>query len=166
MSLVKEIIHRLKEKQQSVSIAESCTGGGLQHTITKQAGVSAIFSGGITAYANDIKVNLLKVPESIIIQHGAVSQETALAMAKNCRALFSTTWALSTTGIAGPTGGSPEKPVGIVWIAVAGPHEILTAREYSFRDVTRSEHRKKTIHHALLMLRSLLEASPHKIDVE
>lgn len=142
----------LRAHQQTVTVAESCTGGGLANHITSYAGVSDIFVGGVVAYANLAKEALLHVPHELIVQHGAVSEEVALAMASGCRDVFSSTWAVSTTGIAGPTGGSDDKPVGLVWIGVAGPHGTM-ARRFVFADVGRMEHRRVTIEQALGLLK-------------
>src|ERR1700688_3362754 len=125
--LIKNIILKLALKHQTLAVAESCTGGGLSDYLTKQPGVSQVFLGGVTTYANSAKENILHIPKAIIGKHGAVSQQVAELMAQNCLKLFSSTWALSTTGIAGPAGGTANKPVGTVWIGLAGP-DILFSR--------------------------------------
>jgi PncC family amidohydrolase len=152
MSLMYEIFQHLSNEHQTLSVAESCTGGGLADEITKLAGISQIFVGGITAYANTVKEKLLLVPDDILKEKGAVSKEVSLIMAKNCREIFATDWALSTTGIAGPSGGSDKKPVGLVWIGLAG-REIALAKQFTFSNCSRMEHRQKTIDHALQMLK-------------
>jgi len=109
----------LAKQGLTLATAESCTGGGLSHLLTSIPGASAFFIGGIIAYQNDIKVKLLGVPQAALVDHGAVSSPTAGAMAEGCRGRFGTDIAVSITGIAGPGGGSPEKPVGTVFVAVA-----------------------------------------------
>jgi nicotinamide-nucleotide amidase len=103
----------------TVASAESCTGGMVCSAITDVPGSSAVFLGGIVAYANTAKTNLLSVPDALIARHGAVSEQTALAMAEGARVRFGADIAVSTTGVAGPSGGTADKPVGLVWLAVA-----------------------------------------------
>jgi nicotinamide-nucleotide amidase len=103
----------------TVSLAESCTGGLVAASITEVAGSSAYFQGGVVSYANAAKVALLGVPQGVLEAHGAVSAQVARAMAEGALARFGTTVAGSVTGIAGPDGGTPEKPVGLTYIAVA-----------------------------------------------
>jgi len=109
---------KLKEKGLSVAAAESCTGGQLSHILTGISGSSEYFIGGVVAYSNRIKEQVLKVSGNTIIKFGAVSQQTAREMAEGIQKKFNTSIGLSTTGIAGPTGGTPEKPVGLVWIGI------------------------------------------------
>jgi len=111
-----------------VAAAESCTGGLITHTLTNVAGSSACVLGGVTAYANEIKISLLGVAEATIQQHGAVSEETAIAMADGVCSRFSNALreptivlGISTTGVAGPGGGTPQKPVGLVYIGLSTP---------------------------------------------
>jgi nicotinamide-nucleotide amidase len=116
-----EVIHHLMlEKQKSLSLAESCTGGMIAHALTLIPGSSTYFKGGIVAYSNELKVSVLDVSEKTISTYGAVSSETAIEMAQGALKKFRTDFALAVTGIAGPDGGSAEKPVGTVWLAVAG----------------------------------------------
>jgi nicotinamide-nucleotide amidase len=103
----------------TVSLAESCTGGLVAASITEVAGSSAYFQGGVVSYANAAKVALLGVPQGVLEAHGAVSAQVALAMAAGTKARFATDLAASITGVAGPDGGSPEKPVGLVYVALA-----------------------------------------------
>lgn len=102
-------------------MAESCTGGGLGAALTAVAGASDVFLGGVIAYANSVKQALLGVPAAMLETHGAVSDPVAIAMAEGVRRITGSTWALALTGVAGPAGGSPGKPVGLVHIALAGP---------------------------------------------
>ena len=117
---------------KTLAVAESCTGGNIAHFITSNAGSSAYFKGGVVAYSNEIKNNLLDVPLDLIAGFGAVSQQVAEAMALGAKRILCADYAVATTGIAGPDGGSDEKPVGTVWIAVAGPSGIKS-KEYIFR---------------------------------
>jgi nicotinamide-nucleotide amidase len=109
----------LKEKKQTIAIAESCTGGYLSHLITTIPGSSDYFIGSVIAYANEIKFNELEVDKNILEKNGAVSEPIVKAMAEGVRKKFKTDFALATSGIAGPAGGSEDKPVGTVWIALA-----------------------------------------------
>jgi nicotinamide-nucleotide amidase len=111
----------LAEAGRSVATAESCTGGMIGEMITEVPGSSEYFRGGCIAYANEAKVSALGVSEEDLAAHGAVSEPVAEAMAAGARRLFGADWAVSTTGIAGPGGGTSEKPVGLVYVGVAGP---------------------------------------------
>jgi PncC family amidohydrolase len=105
----------------TLAAAESCTGGGVAARVTSVAGSSDYFLGGVVAYANEAKANVLGVPRDVLETRGAVSPECARAMAERARRLFGATLAVSTTGIAGPGGATPRKPVGLVYLALAGP---------------------------------------------
>ena len=118
----------LLDQKSSLSIAESCTGGYLSHLITSVPGSSEYFKGSMVTYANEIKTGILGVDESIISQFGAVSMENAEAMARNIRLKFNTNFGLATTGIAGPTGGTDEKPVGTLWIAASSKDKVVSHR--------------------------------------
>ena len=109
----------LSERHRTLALAESCTGGLISHRITGIAGSSAYYLGGVTSYANDVKVKLLGVTPATLEKYGAVSQETALEMSDGIRERIGADFGLSVTGIAGPSGGTPEKPVGTVWISIA-----------------------------------------------
>jgi len=124
---LEEVIGRLlKEKGLTVSTAESCTGGFLAQKITSVAGSSAYFRGSIVAYANELKTRFLWVNENLIKKHGAVSRNVVEAMAINGCQTMSSDFCVATSGIAGPTGGTPEKPVGSVWIAVAFGEKVTS----------------------------------------
>ena len=117
---VQEMVHNmLIENGKTLAVAESCTGGSISSKFTAMAGASTYFLCGVTAYANEAKRDVLGVDESLIEQYGAVSEQVARAMAEGVRRISGADYAVATTGIAGPTGGSPEKPVGTVWFAVA-----------------------------------------------
>lgn len=121
LSLSAMVGNALLERGYSISTAESCTGGLLSYALTSISGASTYFMGGIVAYSNAIKEQFLGVQAKTLLDHGAVSQETALEMADGVRTKLGTDVGLSTTGVAGPTGGRPEKPVGLVWIGISTP---------------------------------------------
>ncbi len=123
----------LTSNNSTIATAESCTGGLIAHKLTSIAGSSTYFIGGITAYNNSIKQAMLNIPESTIEEHGAVSEEVAKLMAKNVREIMGTDIGISTTGIAGPSGGSEDKPVGTVWIGFA-TKDTISAKKYLFGD--------------------------------
>lgn len=115
----------LRQREQTVGTAESCTGGLIMHRLTNIPGSSAYVLGGIVAYSNAVKQALLNVTSGTLIAHGAVSEQTAQQMALGARAVLKCDFALSVTGIAGPGGGTDEKPVGLTYIAIAGPDDLL-----------------------------------------
>jgi nicotinamide-nucleotide amidase len=119
---LEEIVGQLLQRnRQTLSLAESCTGGYISHRISRIAGCSAYFIGSAVTYSNESKVRLLGVSPQTLEQYGAVSREVALEMSTGIQHQSRTTYGLSVTGIAGPTGGSPDKPVGTVWVSIAGP---------------------------------------------
>lgn len=119
LSLSSEVGQALIGRALTVSTAESCTGGLLSHVLTAISGSSAYVMGGVVAYSNSVKEQVLGVQGKTLMEHGAVSEETAREMADGVRQRIGSDIGLSTTGIAGPTGGTPEKPVGLVWIGVS-----------------------------------------------
>ncbi|MFR7707854.1 MAG: nicotinamide-nucleotide amidohydrolase family protein [Alistipes inops] len=112
----------LRARRATLAVAESCTGGALSASFSAMAGASDYYLGGVVSYSNDVKVGILGVSPDTLRLHGAVSEQTACEMAEGVRRLCGADYALSTTGVAGPTGGTPEKPVGTVWIGLATPH--------------------------------------------
>lgn len=134
-----------------LAVAESCTGGMLGETITSVPGSSGYFRGGVLAYANEVKISQLGVSEKILEKHGAVSEECAKAMANGARKLLDTDYALSITGIAGPEGGTDEKPVGTVYIGLAN-HKTASARKFQFSS-NREAIRIRAVYSALEFLR-------------
>lgn len=129
--LVRRLGTALLARNARLAVAESCTGGGLGTAITDQAGSSAFFLGGVIAYDNRLKIALLGVPATVLAAQGAVSLEVAKRMAAGCRERLSADLAISITGIAGPGGGTADKPVGLVFIGVATP-TMAAARQFLF----------------------------------
>ncbi len=123
-----EIVDWLIRHEQTLSTAESCTGGLIAHSVTDVAGSSKCFLGGIVAYSNEAKMKFLGVAEATLIAHGAVSEPVAAELAAGARSVFESNWALGVTGIAGPGGGTKEKPVGLVYIGIAGDGVLEVAR--------------------------------------
>lgn len=120
------VVEKLAAKGLTLSTAESCTGGNIAHTITAVSGASAVFNGGVVSYANSAKINLLDVSKETLENYGAVSRQVVVQMADGVSRALMTDCAIATSGIAGPTGGTPEKPVGTVWIAVRTPRGTRT----------------------------------------
>ena len=129
-TLVASIAAALLARRQTLATAESCTGGLVGALLTGRPGSSAWYLGGIVAYANDLKLRLLGVPAAVLAAQGAVSLAVAEAMAAGARAAARSDYAVSLTGIAGPDGGTPEKPVGLVFIGVAAPHGTATFKHH------------------------------------
>ena len=127
-SFAKIIGRILKEKNKTLAVAESCTGGFIAHNITINSGSSAYFKGSVTAYANEVKENILGVPHQMLLDNGAVSESVVRAMVEGVRKALNSDYSIATTGIAGPDGGSDEKPVGTVWIAVSGPNGTVSKK--------------------------------------
>jgi nicotinamide-nucleotide amidase len=144
------IVHELCRRDEKLAVAESCTGGGLGDRITSVPGCSGTFVGGIISYANEIKEKQLGVSKQTLETKGAVSEECAREMAEGvCKALDAN-WGISITGIAGPDGGTAQKPVGLVYIGVAGPDET-TVEEYRFRG-GRESIRQRSVQMALIQI--------------
>lgn len=144
----------LTSKKQTLATAESCTGGFIAHSITSESGASNWFKGSVIAYSNDIKVKVLGVDPLAIDNYGAVSEQVVRQMAEGARKTLNTHYAIATSGIAGPDGGSDEKPVGTVWIAVASPSETI-AHEFHFSS-DRERNIIRSSQSALDLLRLLL----------
>lgn len=145
----------LRRNNLTVSTAESCTGGSIAARISSVPGCSDYFRGSIVAYSNDIKNMLLGVSAETLKKHGAVSEETVTEMVKGAMKVMKTDCAVATSGIAGPGGGTPEKPVGTIWIAVGYKNEIRTYRQETNRG--RSMNMERAGNNALLMLRDMLK---------
>lgn len=156
-SLEDLVIQRLTERGETLAVAESCTGGMLGEALTTVSGASAVFAGGVISYSNAVKVGQLGVREATLEAHGAVSEETATEMAAGARDRLKTTWALSITGVAGPGGGTEDKPVGTVCFGLAGPDGAKAKRRFlPWRD--REAIRKMSV---AIALRYLLRATDH-----
>lgn len=123
------LVKQFSRKGLTLATAESCTGGLVAGAITAIPGSSSVFTHGFVTYANAAKTQMLDVPEAMLAMHGAVSEPVARAMAEGARRQAGTDYAVSTTGIAGPDGGTPEKPVGTVWFGLAGPDGTQTYHE-------------------------------------
>lgn len=125
-SLARKVCNELLSRELTLSTAESCTGGLVAAAITSVPGSSAVFNGGIVAYSNDVKQNVLGVPEDILSRYGAVSEQTVRCMVEGVARLTKSDCAVAVSGIAGPGGGTKDKPVGTVWIAVSVRRSIVT----------------------------------------
>ncbi len=156
-SLEETVVKLLTTKSETLAVAESCTGGLLAHRITNVPGASAVFVAGYVTYANEAKERMLGVDPQLIAAHGAVSEKVARAMAEGARQQSNATFALATTGIAGPAGGTEEKPVGTVFVALAAQGAATQVRQCYFPD-DRPTFKELTTQAALEMLRRALLA--------
>ena len=145
--LSKEISEIFWKEGFSLSSAESCTAGNVAAIITAVPGSSHFYKGGIVAYANELKQNILQVKAETLETYGAVSEETVIEMVKGVMQVFNTDFAVATSGIAGPAGGTPEKPVGTIWVAAGCKDKIVTAKltEDNGRDKNIQSATKKTL---------------------
>lgn len=150
----KQIGNLLRTKDQTLSVAESCSGGYIAHLITSVSGSSDYFLGGVVAYSNNIKQNMLNVNSFNIEQYGAVSKPVVIEMAEGARKQFNSDYSISTSGIAGPGGGTTEKPVGTIWIAVSNKEKTI-AEKFLFNN-NREVNIQKTSLKALNMLREMI----------
>lgn len=153
--LEKAVIDLMKTKNLSLSTAESCTGGYIAHLLTKHAGSSAVFMGGAVTYSNELKMSVLAVQAGTLMEYGAVSEQTVKEMALGALQHFHTDYAISVSGIAGPDGGTPDKPVGTVWIAVASAKGV-EARKFTFGN-KRTQNIERAAASALTLLLSRLK---------
>jgi nicotinamide-nucleotide amidase len=147
----------LKERKQTTSTAESCTGGYIAHLLTLDAGASSNYKGTVVCYDNQVKVDVLKVDKKVIDEVGAVSEPVVVQMVKGAIDALKTDYAIATSGIMGPDGGSEKKPVGMVWVAV-GNKERIVAKEFQFR-FDRVRNIEMTAINALNMLRRFIVES-------
>ena len=155
MSLNKKIISLLKRKNLKLAIAESCTGGMLSSAITSVGGASKVFTMGLVTYSNQAKMSILKVPKKIIQKYGAVSIQCCLSMVNNLSKISKSKMCVSITGIAGPKGGTKQKPVGLVYVGIKNGKKIVVSKN-QFRNKGRSAIQKATVKKALnLIIRQL-----------
>ena len=154
MPSYKKIINELIKRNISISVAESCSGGQLSSTITKVPGVSKIFNMGIVTYSNQAKSSLLKIPISKIIKHGAVSKEIALSMVLKLAKLSKSKICISTTGISGPSGGTKNKPIGLVYIGVKFNKQVFVVKKIFIGD--RKKIQNDTVNFALQTIGELI----------
>lgn len=150
MTVAEKLVALLKARGLTAATAESCTGGGVGSAITSVAGSSAVFAGGVISYSNEVKENVLGVSHEDLIGVGAVSSEVAAQMAEGARKLLGVDLAVSLTGIAGPDGGSEEKPVGLVWFGLSTKDGVRTEKAIFRGD--RARVREQAVTHALGML--------------
>ncbi len=149
--LSQKIVKLLIKKKLKISFAESCTGGLLSSSITSINGASKVFTCGLVTYSNQAKINILKVPKNIIIKHGAVSYETCLYMVKNLNKITKSNISVSITGIAGPKGGTRQKPVGLVYIGVKKNNKILV-KKFLFKNKKRNSIQRTSVNKALNLI--------------
>jgi nicotinamide-nucleotide amidase len=150
MSIAERVSQLLTEQKLTLAVAESCTGGLVSHWLTNVAGSSAYFIGGVVAYAYDAKERLLGVNHNTLYDHGAVSEPTAREMARGVRRALGTDVGVSVTGIAGPGGGLPDKPVGLTWVAISA-REYEHAEHFIWKG-QRLENKEKSAEAALQMV--------------
>ena len=154
-TLVARLADALRERGLMMATAESCTGGLIAGACTELSGSSDWFERGFVTYSNAAKTELLGVPAELIAQHGAVSEPVVRAMAEGALGHAGAQWAVAVTGVAGPTGGSPDKPVGTVWLGWAGPSGVWSERQQFEGD--RAAVRQATVAHALAGLLQRLQ---------
>ena len=157
MSLNKKIISLLKRKKIKLAIAESCTGGMLSSTITSESGSSKIFTMGLVTYSNQAKIDILKVSHKIIKRYGAVSVQCCLAMVNNLNKISKSKVCISVTGIAGPKGGSKQKPVGLVYIGIRVGKKVIV-NKCNFKNKGRTNIQKQTVKKSLHLLLNLISS--------
>ena len=148
-----KVVKLLSKKRLKISLAESCTGGLLSSSITSISGSSKVFTLGLVTYSNQAKINILKVPKRIIIKHGAVSYETCLSMVKNLNKISKTNISVSFTGVAGPKGGTKQKPVGLVYIGIKKGNKTMV-KKILFKSKKRNLIQRSKVNKALNLVLS------------
>ena len=156
MSLNKKLISLIKRKRMKLSIAESCTGGMLSSAITSVSGSSKVFTMGLVTYSNQAKTSILKVPQKIIKKYGAVSVQCCLSMVNNLSKISKSKVCISITGIAGPKGGSKQKPVGLVYIGIRVGKKVIV-NKCNFKNKGRIFIQKQTVKKTLNLLAQLIK---------
>ena len=151
-----KIIRLLKKKKLKISFAESCTGGMLSNAITSLSGSSKVFTLGVVAYSNQSKIKVLKVPKNIIRKYGSVSEQVCLTMVKNLNKISKTNISVSITGIAGPSGGTKIKPVGLVYVGIKKGNRV-EVKKYLFKNEGRSYIQKAAVNKSLGLILSFLK---------
>ena len=154
--LSQKVVKLLKKKKLNISFAESCTGGMLSSTITSVSGSSKVFTMGLVTYSNQSKNRLLKVPKQIIKKHGAVSIQCCFSMVNNLSKISKSNVAVSITGIAGPSGGTKQKPVGLVYIGIKRANKVKVNR-YLIKNKGRSNIQKTAVKKSLELILSVLK---------
>ena len=154
--LTQKIVKLLSKKKLKISFAESCTGGLLSSQITSISGSSKVFTLGLVTYSNQAKINILKVPKKIIMKNGAVSYDTCLSMVKKLNKISKTNISVSITGVAGPNGGTRQKPVGLVYIGIKKANKTLV-KKFLFKNKKRSSVQKATVNKALNLILSFVK---------
>ena len=156
MSLNKKIISLIKRKKMKLAVAESCTGGMLSSAITSVSGSSKVFTMGLVTYSNQAKTSILKVPKKIIKKYGAVSVQCCLAMVNNLSKISNSKACISITGIAGPKGGSKQKPVGLVYIGIRVGKRVIV-NKCNFKNKGRAYIQRQTVKKSLNLLLKLIK---------
>ena len=154
--LSKKMVNMLSKKKLTISVAESCTGGLLSSFITSVSGSSKVFTLGLVVYSNKSKNDVLKIPNTIIKKYGAVSKQVCLAMVKNLSKISKTNISVSITGIAGPSGGTKAKPVGLVYLGIKKGNRFIV-KKYLFKNKGRAYIQKVTVNKSLELILSLLK---------
>ena len=150
-----KLVKLLSKKNLKISFAESCTGGLLSSSITSISGSSKVFTIGLITYSNQAKIKLLKVNKKTILKHGAVSYETCLSMVKNLSKISKTNISVSITGVAGPKGGTKQKPVGLVYIGIKRGNKTII-RKNLFKNKNRYSIQKSTVNQAHKMILNII----------
>ena len=154
--LSRNIIKKLSKKKLKISFAESCTGGLLSSAITSVSGSSKVFNLGLVAYSNQSKTKALRIPKNIIKKYGSVSEQVCLAMVKNVSKISKTNMSVSITGIAGPSGGSKRKPVGLVYVGIKKSNRT-EVKKYLFKNKGRAYIQKAAVNKSLGLILSFLK---------
>ena len=154
--LSKNLVNKLIRKKLTISVAESCTGGLFSSYINSISESSKVFTLGFITYSNQSKINVLKVPKKIIKKYGSVSAQVCFAMVKNLSKISNTSISISITGIAGPSGGSKKKPVGLVYVGIKKGNKIKI-KKFLFNNKGRSYIQKATVNKSLKLISSIIE---------
>ena len=152
----KKIVALLKNKKLKISFAESCTGGLLSSAITSVSGSSKVFNLGLVAYSNESKIKVLKISKKLIRKYGAVSEQVCKAMAKNVSKIGKTNMSISITGIAGPSGGTKQKPVGLIYVGIKRANKVKVNR-YLFKNKGRLYIQKAAVNKSLDLILSFIK---------